>query len=433
MVYAGTIVVSGNGLAVVVDTGEKTEIGRISKLVKKEERIQTPLIAKMKRMGKRLSVAILAVSLLNFLVGMIRGYDPLYTLLASISLAVAAIPEALPALVTVSLALGVKEMAARNVLIRKLPAVETLGSVTVICTDKTGTITQNKMKVVRITTRSGSYSAEELNNLSEDLKLILTAGYVCNKATYQVKDGKIFFHGDPTDIALLEVALKNGITPDYETIDEIPFDSRRKFMAVLSEVNGKKYIFVKGAPEVISKMCNVEISTAEICASMGARVIAFAYKDVEEFGGFDFEDMKFLGYVCLMDPLREDSRQSILACKEAGIRVVMITGDHPLTAKAIARAAGIEGEVIDGSELEKMDVKKAIKKYNVFARVSPEQKLEIVKALQEEGEIVAVTGDGVNDAPALKRADIGIAMGEGEDVAKEASDMILLDNAFLPL
>lgn len=435
MLYAGTIVLSGHGEAVVVETGNRTEMGRISELTQEEEKIVTPLLEKIKHMGRQLSTAIVAVSAFNFLVGYLRGYDILYTAVASLSLAVAAIPEALPALITVSLAMGVKVMADRNVLIRKLPAVETLGGVTVICTDKTGTLTQNRMKVSRIRTRSGHYSAEELKgetNLDEDLRLILTASYVCNKATYEIKDGEIVFHGDPTETALLELAIKMGITPNYRLMDEIPFDSKRKFMAVASEINGRRFIFVKGAPEVVERMARAEEGIADICAAMGIRVIAFAYKEIDELDDLSesLRDLNFLGHVCLMDPLREDSPTSVQECKKAGIRVVMITGDHSNTAKTIASAVGIEGEVVSGRELEKMDFKEAVRNYSVFARVTPEQKLEIVKAFQELGEVVAVTGDGVNDAPALKRADIGVAMGEGSDVAREAADMVLLDNAF---
>lgn len=441
MVYAGTLVVEGNGIAVVVATGSDTELGKISGSVQEERKVETPLIKRIKKFGKQLSLLVILISIFNFAIGVVRGYDTAFTFLASVSLAVAVIPESLPALITMSLAMGVRDMARKRAVVRKLPAVETLGSVTVICTDKTGTLTQNRMRVVSVRTLSRTYSVTEegifVNGVQveaktqDDLRRILEAGYICNRGVVDRKNGETRFLGEPTEVALLEVAVRENLTPDFELIDEIPFDSRRKFMAVAVRKDDKVMIYVKGSPEVVVDMThNGQAELAEICASQGIRVLAFAYKEVEEFNGIVLEDLDFLGYQCLIDPLREDSQESVAKCRDAGIRVVMITGDHPATALYIAKQLGIGEEVVTGWELEKMDVIEAVKNYNVFARVSPEQKLEIVKAFQELGEVVAVTGDGVNDAPALKRADIGVAMGSGSDAAKEAADVVLLDDSF---
>ncbi|MCS7130642.1 MAG: HAD-IC family P-type ATPase [Archaeoglobaceae archaeon] len=429
MLYAGSIVTSGWGKAVVVSTGERTEMGKIGKGL--EESVQTPLIAKMGLFARQISIGIVFVSLLIFLLGLYRGYESSYAFLSAISFAVAVIPEILPATVTLALAFGVKEMAKRNTLIKSLPAVETLGGVTVICTDKTGTLTKNKLQVVKIVTPMGEYEVRDdgfYKNgekvLGEDLRKIILAGYICNRAICESGNCK----GDPLEIALLELAIRSGVTEDYEILDEIPFDSKRKFMAVSAKTKDGIYIIVKGAPEVVETMVSEKIP--DICSAKGMRTIAFAFKRVDNFNGFDLKNLEFLGYQCLIDPLREDSRESVENCKSAGIRVLMVTGDHPSTALTIARNAGIEGDVITGKELENLDLREAVKKYSIFARTTPEQKLEIVKALQENGEVVAVTGDGVNDAPALKRAEIGIAMGSGSDIAKEAGDMVLMDDSF---
>ena len=441
MVYAGTLVVEGNGTAIVVATGGSTELGKISGSVQEEVKVETPMIKRVKKFGKQLSLLVLLISVFNFSLGVIRGYDTAFTFLASVSLAVAVIPESLPALITMSLAMGVRDMARKRAVVRKLPAVETLGSVTVICTDKTGTLTQNRMRVVSIQTLNRTYSVtgdgifvngvQVDSKTQEDLRRILEAGYICNKGIVERKGDGVRFLGDPTEAALLEVAVREGVTPDYELIDEIPFDSKRKFMAVAVRKDGKIMIYVKGSPEVVVDMTgDGHAGMAEVCASQGIRVLAFACKEVEEFNGIILEDLDFLGFQCLIDPLREDSQESVAKCREAGIRVVMITGDHPATALYIAKQLGIGEEVVTGWELERMDIKDAIRKYSVFARVSPEQKLEIVKAFQELDEIVAVTGDGINDAPALKRADVGVAMGSGSDAAKEAADIVLLDDSF---
>ncbi|MDK2875634.1 MAG: hypothetical protein PWQ22_44 [Archaeoglobaceae archaeon] len=429
MLYAGTVVTSGWGKAVVVETGERTEMGKIGKSL--EESVVTPLLAKMGSFAKQLSIGIVLISVTIFSIGILRGYEISYSFLSAISFAVAVIPEILPATITLALALGIRNMAKRNALVKSLPAVETLGGVTVICTDKTGTLTKNKLKVVRIVTAKGEYEVRDdgfYRNgekvFGEDIRKIVLAGYICNRAICESGNCR----GDPLEVALLELAIRSGITVDYEILDEIPFDSKRKFMAVSAKTNEGILVVVKGAPEVISGM--VSESFPETCSKEGMRTIAFAFKKVDEFKGFELTDLEFLGYQCLIDPLREDSRESVENCKSAGIKVLMITGDHPATAVKIARDAGIEGKVITGKELEKLDLREAVGEYSVFARTTPEQKLEIVKALQENREVVAVTGDGVNDAPALKRAEIGIAMGSGSDVAKEASDMVLLDDSF---
>lgn len=430
MLYAGTSVTSGWGKAVVVATGEKTEMGKIGKVF--GETVESPLLRKIRIFAKQLTVGIILISVAIFLLGLYRGYDATYSFLSATSFAVAVIPEILPATITLTLAFSVREMAKRNALVKSLFAVETLGSVTVICSDKTGTLTQNKLRVVKLVTPRGEYEVRDDGfynqgkkvDPGEDVKMLVLAGYMCNRAVCEGGNCR----GDPLEVALLELALKTGIIEDYEILDEIPFDSKRKFMAVSAKTKDGVYVILKGAPEVVEEIVGSRIP--EICTYEGMRTIAFAYKKVGEFRGFELEGLEFLGYQCLIDPLREDSRESVETCKSAGIRVLMITGDHPATALKIAKDAGIGGEVITGKELEKTDLKEVVKKYNVFARTTPEQKLAIVKALQENGEVVAVIGDGVNDVPALKRAEIGVAMGSGSDIAKEVGDMVLLDDKF---
>ncbi len=451
MVFTGTIVTEGYGEAVVVATGEQTEIGKIARRTARERKAETPLIRKMKRLGKRIFLAIIVISAINFLMGFCRGYLPSITFLASVSLAVAAIPESLPALVTMILANGVRDMASRNAVVRTLPAVETLGSVTVICTDKTGTLTENRMQVVRLFAGGreyDAYDAEELRRVDvREVKMTLLAGYICNRAVYREVDGEYIMSGDPTEIALLEVAAKAGIKGKEGILDEIPFDPAIRFMATAVEEEGIAMVYVKGSPERVLAMCShmmvdgraVEIDTelnriADEFASRGMRILAFAYKpvDVERFSIKEhLRDMIFLGFQCMIDPPREESYEAVRKCRRAGIRVVMMTGDHPSTALAVAREVGIEGEVVTGEEVDKVtDEELMERKAGIFARVLPEHKFRIVRAFQKGGEVVAVTGDGVNDAPALKAAEIGIAMGSGTEVAKEASEMVILDDNF---
>ena len=424
MIYAGTFATTGWGKAVVVATGNETELGKISKSIEEVGITKSPLIIRLERFAKQLSIGIFIVSILIFLIGILRGYDTFYVLAATLSFAVAVIPEILPATVTLALAFGVREMAKSNVLVRSLPAVESLGSVNAICTDKTGTLTQNRMKVVKLVTRDGVIDVENGENLSKARDLIL-AGYICNRAVCESG----ICRGDPMEIALLELAIKTGFTEEFELIDEMPFDSKRKFMAVSAKLRDEYLIVVKGAPEVLERLLNMKID-AEKYAEQGMRVLAFAWKRQDKFEGFKLDGLEFLGLQCLIDPLREDVKESVENCKSAGIDIYMITGDHPSTAKTIAQWAGIEGEVVSGKELMEMDLNEAVKKYRIFARVNPEQKLGIVGALQKNGKIVAVTGDGVNDAPALKKAEIGVAMGSGSEVAKEAGDLIILDDSF---
>ncbi len=459
MVFAGTLVLEGYGKAVVVATGENTELGKIAKTVKIEKGVETPLLRRIKRLSKFIFFIIVVVSIFNFTVGLLRGYDPTFMFLASVSLAVAAIPESLPALVTMSLAIGVKDMAKRKAIVRKLPAVETLGSVTTICTDKTGTLTQNKMKVIRIFAGGREYDIESNGSilsreeLAEHLDIYLTikAGYICNTAIYFLKNGEAITSGDPTEVALLEVASLAGIKKQFKIIDEIPFDPALRYMATAVKEGEFVEIYVKGSIERVLSMCRWALVEGKIVeldehhihviasefALQGLRVLAFAYKfvDLEEFGSIEdnLDDLIFLGLQCMIDPPREECYEAIKKCKEAGVRVIMITGDHPNTALFIAKGLDINGSVITGDEIEKMndeELREALKKTNVFARILPKMKLRIVKLLQEMSETVAVTVDGVNDAPALKRADIGVAMGSGTEVAKESAEIILLDDNF---
>ncbi len=456
MVFAGSLALEGYGKAVVVATGENTELGKIAKTVKVEKGVETPLLRRIKHLSKFIFFIIVAVSILNFIIGLWRGYEPAFMFLASVSLAVAAIPESLPALVTMSLAIGIRDMAKRKAVVRKLPAVETLGGVTTICTDKTGTLTQNKMRVVRIFAGGREYDIEGGSILSgeklpEHVYLTIKAGYVCNTAIYSLKDGEPVTSGDPTEIALLEVASLAGIKKQFEIIDEIPFDPAVRYMATAVKEESVE-IYVKGSAERILSMCRWALVDGEIVeldevhfrkiaselAFQGLRVLAFAYKSVafEDFNGIEnivgIDDLIFLGYQCMIDPPRVECYEAIRKCKEAGVRVIMITGDHPSTALFIAKGLGING-IAAGYEVEKMsdeELKEVLKKTNIFARILPRMKLRIVKLLQEMREIVAVTGDGVNDAPALKRADIGVAMGSGTEVAKESAEIILLDDNF---
>ncbi|WP_129599049.1 cation-translocating P-type ATPase [Methanohalophilus profundi] len=464
MAFAATLVTQGVGSGVVVATGPRTEIGKISELIKESESLSTPLIRTINHLGKLLFVVILFVSVLTFIIGRLQGFENLEIFLASVSLAVAAIPEGLPALITISLAIGVKSMASKNAIIRNLPSVETLGSATVICSDKTGTLTMNQMTVTTIYTSEGWFevtgegyspkgdfasegvqiSPYDYGSLMETLK----AGSLCNDAYLREKGGVV---GDPTEGALLVSALKAS-SFHMPRIDSLPFESEKRFMATLHEKDGNtNIIFVKGSPETIIRMCSAKYGDNEVfdpteileaasnMASEGLRVIAMAYREVKsdrkEVEEEDIDDLVFLGLQGMRDPPREEVREAIKKCKTAGIRVIMITGDHGLTGHSIANQLGISTEgVLTGSELDSMSdehLHEKLKHVSVFARTSPEDKSRIVRLLQEQGEVVAVTGDGINDAPALKRADIGVAMGKsGTEVAKEASDMVLADDNF---
>ena len=446
LAFKGTFVANGRGKGVVFATGMKTELGRIAKMLQESETL-TPLQQRMASFSKKLSVLVLILCVVFFIAGWLRGEDTVKMVLTSISLAVAAIPEALPAVITISLALAAKRMIRQNTLIRKLPAVETLGSVTYICTDKTGTLTENKMHVEEVFVNNKSYQHKELASIQKDEQgnLMLHAFALNNDA---VADKEQTIKGDSTEIALLELAKEQKIDPaSWPRIAEIPFDSERKLMTTFHEHDGKIISFTKGAPDVLlehSKDVNKEdlLKKVDEMAAKGLRVLGFAFRYWNEKPGEPKTEthesgLQFLGLAGIIDPPREEVLDAVSQCKTAGIIPVMITGDHPLTAKNIAERIGIlkkKDLVVTGQELAAMDresFQAKVEKIKVYARVSPEQKLQIVKSLQRKGHYVAMTGDGVNDAPSLKRANIGIAMGiTGTDVSKEAAHMILLDDNF---
>lgn len=479
LAFSGTTVVTGRGLGVVVATGMETEIGKIAGLVQIEE-MKTPLQKRLARFGRTLALVVLGISAILFVIGVARGVDPTLMLLTAVSLAVAAIPEALPAVVTISLALGAQRMVKKNALIRRLPAVETLGSVTFICSDKTGTLTQNKMKVEEIyvdnqrfyVTGAGYFPEGEFITESKEpvsvgdppsLSLFLKGASLCNDSILSITENEPAIIGDPTEGALVVMAAKGGVDRDrtkteFPRIGEIPFDSERKKMTTIHKADDSFISFTKGAYEILlpsigrfltgsreEDMTDEKIeeinAVSERMASDGLRTLAICcrYHDkMPELEADDLEtDLIFLGLVGIMDPPREEAKRAVELSKHAGIHPVMITGDHPATAKVIAEKLGIMSEntlEMNGPELAEIDIEELearVERTSVYARVSPEHKVKIVKALQDRGQIVAMTGDGVNDAPALKRADIGIAMGiTGTDVSKESSDMILLDDNF---
>lgn len=442
ILFSGSFVTSGRSIAVAVKTGMNTQIGKIAGLINNSKSPQTPLQLKLNEMSKLLGIGTIVICLLIFILGIINRTPLLDIFMLSISLAVAAIPEGLPAIITISLASGVKKMAKHNVIIRKLPAVETLGRATVICTDKTGTLTQNKIVVSEI------YNYDKKINInSEESEKIVNFANLCSNA--KISEGKII--GDPIEVAFLSF-LKNKNKINYNRVKEIPFNSAKKMMSTVHEYKNKFIAISKGAPEVILNICNRYldkneksmnssvknsiIKNYEFMASKALRVIAVAYKE-QNNSSYDEKDLIFLGLIGMIDPPRPESKKSVQECIDAGIRPVMITGDHMLTARSIGRELGIYSKgtkEISGKDLDKMDQKtleKEIYSYSIFARVSPEHKVRIIKAFQARGETVAMTGDGVNDAPALKCSDIGCSMGKsGTDVAKSASDMILTDDNF---
>lgn len=447
MAFKGTFVTYGRGSAVVVATGMQTELGRIAKMLQEEETL-TPLQQRMASFGKRLSILVLFLCIVFFVAGWLRDEDILKMVLTSISLAVAAIPEALPAVITISLALAAKRMIRVNSLIRKLPAVETLGSVTYICTDKTGTLTKNKMYVEQVLVGGQLYETNALSSATQqdDMKLLLHAFALNNDA---VDDGVNGIKGDSTEIALMEIAKQQNVqTSDWPRLAEIAFDADRKMMTTFHSYNNKIISFTKGAPDILLTRCgdidlNEMQGQVDDMAAKGQRTLGFAYRywdavpQTPESETHEY-DLQFLGLAGIIDPPREEVFDAVAQCKTAGIVPVMITGDHPLTAKTIAQRIGIlssESDIVmTGQQLAALDTDSflaKVEKIKVYARVSPEQKLQIVKMLQQKGHYVAMTGDGVNDAPSLKRANIGIAMGiTGTDVSKEAAHMILLDDNF---
>jgi Ca2+-transporting ATPase len=480
MVFLGTVITRGRGKAVVTATGMRTELGKIAKVVAEEPEEATPLQVKLAYLGKQLSAAALAIVGVIFLVGVGRGIPALGMFLVAVSLAVAAIPEGLPAVVTITLSLGVQRMAAKHAIIRRLPAVETLGAATVICTDKTGTLTMNEMTArrvlvngisLRVTGEGYGIQGEFIDEGSgailapreiPGLQMLLETGVLCNNSGLSVdgETGKVGILGDPTEACLLVLAAKAGLSQEnllaaHPFIREIPFDSARKMMTVVRATDGHRRAYMKGAPEVLLARCTrilrdkkerdlipsereSILSANREMASGSLRVLGFAYRDLPgddlPDGGLE-QDLVFTGLAGMMDPPRPEAKPAIRACREAGIRVVMITGDNPVTAGAVAREIGLEaGGIMTGAELDRASddgLRELVDRVGIYARVSPEHKLRIVDALKVRGEIVAMTGDGVNDAPAIKRADIGVAMGiTGTEVAKEASDMVITDDNF---
>ncbi len=480
MTYSGTYVTYGRAKGIVVATAENTEIGKIAHLIENTSAMETPLTQKIASFSKLLLYIILALAAVTFVIGLLRDYNAVETFMASVALAVGAIPEGLPAAVTITLAIGVNRMAKKNAIIRKLPAVETLGSVTTICSDKTGTLTQNKMSVTHIYAASQSYEitgngyepegsffidGTAVSSLDESAMDILRAGYLCNESYLIEKDGHYTIKGDPTEGALVVSALKAGfdehlLHSEFPRLDLLAFESDRQYMATINKdiKNSRNILYLKGSLEKTLAMCDAQsingqavpldkekiIRQAELYASKGLRVLAMAKKviTVDTMNPALFDNtFVFLGLQAMMDPPRPEAIAAVKESLRAGIKIIMITGDHAMTAFSIAKMMSIlpeeaifEDSVLRGSELFNLTDSELIEKVStvrVFARVEPEQKLRIVDALQARGEIVAMTGDGVNDAPALKQADIGIAMGiGGTEVAKEASDMILSDDNF---
>ncbi|MGV3570799.1 MAG: HAD-IC family P-type ATPase [Ramlibacter sp.] len=481
MGYAGTLVTQGQARAVVVATGAATEMGRIGRMLAAVEQGTTPLLEKMAAFSRRLTIVILGTAALLFVFGTwLRGMTAAETFLAAVGLAVSAIPEGLPAILTITLAIGVQRMARRHAVIRRLPAVETLGSVTVICSDKTGTLTRNEMTVqsvvcagLSIEVEGAGYAPEgalrldghvlepaRMAQVAPALLRLAEAAVLCNDASLHEDDQGWRLAGDPTEGALLTLALKAGLNPaelrlERERLDVIPFESEHRYMASLHRRGSGNVLLVKGAPERVLAMCAQQAgrdgraepldagswrTAVDAQAGAGRRVLALAER--EPFAGPDLrqsdveQGLTLLGIVGIIDPPRAEARRAVAQCREAGIRVVMITGDHGVTASAIAGQLGMgDGRhAITGPEIEAMDdaaLREAVRRTQVFARASPEHKLRLVRALQANGDIVAMTGDGVNDAPALKQADVGVAMGrKGTEAAKQAGAVVLADDNF---
>ena len=459
MLFSSSLITYGRGKAVVVETGMNTEVGKIADIINTAEDQGTPLQQKLDKLGKTLGIVALAICAVIFAIGLLYGKEPIHMFMTAVSLAVAAIPEGLPAVFTIVLAIGVQRMVKRNAIVKKLPAVETLGSASVICSDKTGTLTQNKMTVEKVFCDGTLVNLEESADMI-DIKKLVYASMLCNDTKIS-EDDKLT--GDPTETALVDMAFKLDFDPSvygmFPRVAEIPFDSDRKLMTTVHEENGQYVVYTKGGVDELLANCNSYILEGDIktdleeykeiirrynmeMAQNALRVLAMAYKvldhkpTAEEIKELE-SNLTYIGMVGMIDPPRLEVKDAVQECKEAGIKTVMITGDHKITAIAIAKSLGIlenDDEAITGTELEEMsdeELIRNVRKYSVYARVSPEHKVRIVKAWQANGEIVAMTGDGVNDAPSLKIADIGCAMGVvGTDVAKEAADVILTDDNF---
>jgi len=452
MLWSGTLVTQGTARGLVVETGQATEIGRIGKLLRGVETLTTPLVAQMNHFARWLSFLIMLAAGLLLAHGYFVGHHDFSSLfMAVVAVAVAAIPEGLPAVMTITLAIGVQAMAQRHAIVRRLPAVEAIGSVSVICTDKTGTLTRNEMVVAAIETEIGAfvvtgegYAPEGTVTPAGDLSRLALAAALCNDASLRQNEGQWMVEGDPMEGALLAFAGKVLSPPQADRLDAIPFDSRHRFMAVLSDIEGTRITHVKGAPERVLRMCgdldlHRWLARVEVLAHQGLRVLALAEREEKgrQINSPALEGgLKFLGLVGLIDPPRPEAIAAVAECRAAGISVKMITGDHAGTAAAIAAQIGLENpaRVLTGVDLDKLDdaqLSLEVVSVDVFARTSPEHKLRLVTALQARGLSVAMTGDGVNDAPALKRADAGIAMGQkGSEAAKEAADFVLTDDNF---
>ncbi|MBQ2945075.1 MAG: calcium-translocating P-type ATPase, PMCA-type [Clostridia bacterium] len=452
MVFSGCSITYGTALAVVTATGMDTEMGKIANLLDDEGESQTPLQKKLAQLGKYLGIVALVACAIIFVVGLVSGTHPMEIFMIAVSLAVSAIPEGLPVIVTIVLSIGVQRMVKKNALIRRLPAVETLGSASIICSDKTGTLTQNRMTLVKAYLDGGADTEDITDGNSDAIKKLLCYGALCCDGSVVFEDGKEQHIGDPTETAIVFAAHRNGLPKEeinakYPRIAGIPFDSDRKLMSTVNVIDGKKTVIVKGAFDMMAERCvSGDIERAkkftEKMSENALRVLAVAYKEIDELpASLTSESLEsgltFMGLVGMIDPPRPEAKVAVATCRRAGIKPVMITGDHVVTASAIAKELGIftDGDrAITGAELDLMtdsEFDAVIESISVYARVSPENKIRIVKAWQRKGQVVSMTGDGVNDAPALKAADIGCAMGiTGTDVAKGASDMTLTDDNF---
>ena len=459
MLFSSSLITYGRGKAIVVETGMNTEVGKIAGMLNETEKQETPLQKRLNKLGKTLGIVAIAICAIIFAIGIMQGKGLIDMFMTAVSLAVAVIPEGLVAVSTIVLAIGVQKMVKKNAIVKKLPAVETLGSSTVICSDKTGTLTQNKMTVEKIFCNDVTTDVDKTEE-TEDFKKLVYNCMLCNDSR-MLETGELA--GDPTETALVDMAFKldytQSIYRENLRVEEVPFDSERKLMTTVNQYDGKYIVYTKGGVDELLRICNSYLFKGEVrynlddyarwirtnnenMAQNALRVLAFAYKEIDHMPSK--EEMKtiesgltFIGMVGMIDPPREEAKHAVEKCKSAGIKTVMITGDHKVTAVAIAKKLGIlenESEALTGLELDKISDEQLIKdirKYSVYARVSPEHKVRIVKAWQANGEVVAMTGDGVNDSPALKTSDIGCAMGKvGTEVAKEAADVILTDDNF---